>query len=75
MIFKPASLTPLTARELEEIYREAGLPPGLFQVVQGHSPTGRMLTRASRDPEGLADGFGRHRQGGDDRRREPGAKP
>lgn len=45
MIFKPASLTPLTAIELEKIYREAGLPPGLFQVLQGHSPTGRMLSR------------------------------
>ena len=38
MIFKPASLTPLTAVELEKIYREAGLPAGIFQVVQGHSP-------------------------------------
>jgi betaine-aldehyde dehydrogenase len=45
MIFKPASLTPLTAAELEKIYREAGLPPGIFQVVQGHSETGRLLTR------------------------------
>jgi len=45
MIFKPASLTPLTAIELEKIYREAGLPQGLFQVVQGHSPTGRLLSR------------------------------
>jgi betaine-aldehyde dehydrogenase len=45
MIFKPASLTPLTAVELEKIYREAGLPPGIFQVVQGHSDTGRLLTR------------------------------
>src|SRR5918995_2309175 len=45
MIFKPASLTPLTAVELEKIYREAGLPAGLFQVVQGHSPTGRALSR------------------------------
>jgi betaine-aldehyde dehydrogenase len=45
MIFKPASLTPLTAAELEKAYREAGLPPGIFQVVQGHSATGRLLTR------------------------------
>ncbi|MGB5133025.1 MAG: betaine-aldehyde dehydrogenase, partial [Steroidobacteraceae bacterium] len=45
MIFKPASLTPLTAAELEKIYREAGLPSGVFQVVQGHSGTGRLLTR------------------------------
>jgi betaine-aldehyde dehydrogenase len=44
MIFKPASLTPLTAVELEAAYREAGLPHGIFQVVQGHSATGRLLT-------------------------------
>jgi betaine-aldehyde dehydrogenase len=44
MIYKPASLTPLTAVELEKTYREAGLPPGIFQVVQGHSGTGRLLT-------------------------------
>ncbi len=45
MIFKPASLTPLTAVEVEKAYREAGVPPGIFQVVQGHSETGRLLTR------------------------------
>ena len=45
MIFKPAELTPLTALKLEEIYLGAGLPPGLFQVVQGAAPTGRLLTR------------------------------
>ncbi len=45
MIFKPAELTPLTAVELEETYREAGLPAGIFQVVQGHAETGRLLTR------------------------------
>jgi len=45
MIFKPASLTPLTALKLEEIYREAGVPPGVFQVVQGRAPTGRLLIR------------------------------
>lgn len=44
MIFKPAELTPLTAAELEKIYLEAGLPPGLFQVVQGFADTGRLLS-------------------------------
>jgi betaine-aldehyde dehydrogenase len=44
MIFKPAELTPLTAMELENIYREAGLPDALFQVVQGKAETGRMLS-------------------------------
>ncbi len=45
MIFKPAELTPLTAIELEKAYRDAGLPDGLFQVVQGKAETGRMLSR------------------------------
>ena len=44
MIFKPADLTPLTAIELENIYLEAGLPKGLFQVVQGRADTGRLLS-------------------------------
>ncbi|MBV8307718.1 MAG: betaine-aldehyde dehydrogenase, partial [Gammaproteobacteria bacterium] len=45
MIFKPAELTPLTARELAGIYREAGVPEGVFQLVQGYAETGRLLTR------------------------------
>lgn len=44
MIFKPAELTPLTAIELEKVYHEAGLPAGLFQVVQGRGDTGRLLS-------------------------------
>jgi betaine-aldehyde dehydrogenase len=44
MIFKPAELTPLTAVKLEQILLQAGLPPGVFQVVQGFADTGRMLT-------------------------------
>ena len=48
MIFKPASLTPLTAIELAEIYREAGLPAGVFNVVQGIRRTGRAALAPSR---------------------------
>ena len=45
MIFKPAELTPLTAIELKNAYDAAGLPPGVFQIVQGKADTGRLLSR------------------------------
>jgi len=45
MIFKPSELTPLTALELAACYAEAGLPPGVFNVVQGAKETGRALSR------------------------------
>jgi betaine-aldehyde dehydrogenase len=44
-VFKPAELTPLTALKLAEIYHEAGLPPGVFNVVQGDGRVGQMLSR------------------------------
>jgi betaine-aldehyde dehydrogenase len=43
MVFKPAELTPLTALKLAEIYTEAGLPAGVFNVVQGDHRTGEAL--------------------------------
>jgi betaine-aldehyde dehydrogenase len=43
MVFKPAEQTPLTALKLAEIYSEAGLPPGVFNVVQGARDTGAAL--------------------------------
>lgn len=45
MIFKPAELTPLSAVKLEQIFLDAGVPAGVFQVVQGYAETGRLLTR------------------------------
>jgi betaine-aldehyde dehydrogenase len=43
MVFKPSELTPMTAVKLAEIYLEAGVPPGVFNVLQGAGPTGALL--------------------------------
>jgi betaine-aldehyde dehydrogenase len=43
MIFKPSEVTPLSASKLAEIYLEAGVPPGVFNVVQGDGKVGAML--------------------------------
>jgi betaine-aldehyde dehydrogenase len=45
MIFKPAELTPLSAVQLQDVFLQAGMPAGIFQVVQGYAATGRLLTR------------------------------
>ena len=43
MIFKPSEVTPLGALKLAEILVEAGLPAGLFNVVQGRGAVGGAL--------------------------------
>ncbi|WGS53352.1 betaine-aldehyde dehydrogenase [Paraburkholderia sp. D15] len=43
MIFKPSEITPLSALKLAEIYTEAGVPPGVFNVVQGDGRVGALL--------------------------------
>ncbi|WP_417448791.1 betaine-aldehyde dehydrogenase [Kordiimonas sp.] len=48
MIFKPSEETPLGAIKLAEIFTEAGLPPGVFNVVHGGAEVGRWLTRNDR---------------------------
>lgn len=44
MIFKPSEETPLTALKLAEIYSQAGLPDGVFNVIQGDARTGQLIT-------------------------------
>lgn len=44
MIFKPSEVTPLSALKLAEIYTEAGVPAGVFNVVQGDGSVGALLS-------------------------------
>lgn len=45
MIFKPSEVTPLTALKLAEIYTEAGVPDGVFNVLTGSGrEVGQWLT-------------------------------
>ena len=44
VIFKPSEETPLGAIKLAEIFIEAGVPAGVFNVVQGAAEVGQWLT-------------------------------
>lgn len=45
MVYKPSEFTPLHSTLLAQIYTEAGVPPGVFNVVQGGGDVGAYLTR------------------------------
>ena len=45
VVLKPAEFTPLTALAFAEICREAGLPPGVVNIVCGDGGTGAALVR------------------------------
>ena len=48
MIFKPSETTPLCALKIAEILSEAGLPDGVFNVVQGQGDVGAALLQDPR---------------------------
>jgi betaine-aldehyde dehydrogenase len=48
MLFKPSEDTPLSVLKLAEIYTEAGVPPGVFNVVLGDYRVGQYLSRHPR---------------------------
>ncbi len=43
VVLKPAETTPLTALLLAEVFEEAGLPPGVVNIVTGAGETGAAL--------------------------------
>ncbi|MBT8095699.1 MAG: aldehyde dehydrogenase family protein [Woeseia sp.] len=43
VVLKPAETTPLTALKLAEVIRDAGLPPGVVNIVTGAGDTGAAL--------------------------------
>lgn len=45
MVYKPSEVTPLHGQFLAEVYKEAGLPDGVFNVVYGAGDVGAYLTK------------------------------
>ncbi|MDZ7360963.1 MAG: aldehyde dehydrogenase family protein [candidate division KSB1 bacterium] len=43
VVMKPSEFTPTIALEMQKLFREAGLPDGVFQVVVGDGSTGAAL--------------------------------
>ncbi|MDH4314045.1 MAG: aldehyde dehydrogenase family protein [Gammaproteobacteria bacterium] len=43
VVLKPAETTPLTAMKLAEVIRDAGLPPGVVNIVTGAGKTGAAI--------------------------------
>ena len=43
VLYKPSELAPLTGQQIEKLWREAGLPSGLFQCLIGASEVGTNL--------------------------------
>lgn len=52
VVFKPSEQTPLTADLTLQCWREAGLPDGVINLVQGAAPVGQALA-ASKGIDGL----------------------
>ena len=48
MVYKPSEVTPLHGQILAEIYTEAGVPPGVFNIVNGGGDVGAYLTSHER---------------------------
>jgi len=49
VLIKPSEVTPLSAGLVEELFTDAGFPPGLVQVLHGDGETGQALIEAGVD--------------------------
>ncbi|RMX04816.1 aldehyde dehydrogenase family protein [Corticibacter populi] len=47
-VLKPSELTPLVGLKMAEIFEQAGLPPGVLNVVPGDAEVGRLLVSDER---------------------------
>ncbi|MEI6083126.1 MAG: aldehyde dehydrogenase family protein [Verrucomicrobiota bacterium] len=45
VVLKPADTTPLTALKLAELIQDAGLPPGVVNIIPGGRPTGAAIVQ------------------------------
>jgi len=49
VVLKPSELTPLTALKIGDVFKQAGLPDGLLEIVTGDGSTGAALVEAGVD--------------------------
>jgi acyl-CoA reductase-like NAD-dependent aldehyde dehydrogenase len=49
VVLKPSELTPLTGLKIKDVFKRAGLPEGVLQVVTGDGSTGAALVGAGVD--------------------------
>lgn len=49
VVFKPSEDTPIIGQIIAELYKEAGFPPGVFNLIHGDGQVGDMLVRQDVD--------------------------
>jgi len=49
VVLKPSEVTPFSGRLVEQLFRDAGLPDGVFHLLQGDGETGAALVDAQID--------------------------
>jgi len=52
IVFKPSDKTPAVGQLMAEIFQQAGLPPGVINVIQGQGEIGRRLVQ-NEDVDGI----------------------